>query len=242
MLILWLGGTVYAAPSTQDVVTVVNTTAVHRQHRVAHKIPPIPASAYQQVSITRIVTGLTDIGSEAKVGWGVGIFPIPIQEMYAALNEEVQHVPTSPVNVTEIIQGKPCADGRQVFMNLPIPMLSDRWWVTTQGTSPQIRQLSQGSMAELTWSTLPNLDTNTLPSHLTAYVQNGVHVSESAGGWLLIKIDEQHTLGEYHSWSVPNGYIPSSIASTLSAQGVERVFESMLEYAQTHTETCQYTW
>ena len=146
------------------------------------------------------------------------------------------------MNITEVIQGTACTNGRVVFMNLPIPMLSDRWWVTTQGTSPEIRRVSQGQMAELTWNTIPNFTVSNLPSHLQHHTVDGVHVQESSGGWLLIKIDDTHTLGEYHSWSDPNGYIPASIASTLSAQGIERVFDSMLQYAQTNTEKCTYTW
>ena len=158
-----------------------------RVHRQANKLPTIPLETYAQVSINHIVTGLTDVGDDAKVGWGVGIFPVSIEEMYAALNEEVQHVPSSPVNVTEVIQGTACTNGRVVFMNLPIPMLSDRWWVTTQGTSPEIRRVSQGQMAELTWNTIPNFTVSNLPSHLQHHTVDGVHVQESSGGWLLIK-------------------------------------------------------
>lgn len=233
---------VNASPSSADVLTAIERTQQLRVHRQANKLPNIPRSVYTQVSTNNIVTGLTDVGEDAKVGWGVGIFPVPIEEMYAALNEEVQHVSSSPVDVTEIIQGAACEDGRVVFMNLPIPMLSDRWWVTTQGTSPVIRKQSQGQMAELTWDTIPNLVPSNLPSHLQIHTTDGVHVQDSSGGWLLIKIDDTHTLGEYHSWSNPNGYIPSSIASMLSAQGIERVFDSMLQYAQSNTETCRYTW
>jgi hypothetical protein len=242
-MIGWLFATVaHATPSSVEIVSAVERTQAMRIHRQANKVPTIPMSTYTQVSLNNVVTGLTDVGADAKVGWGVGIFPVPIEEMYAALNEEVQHVPASPVDVTEIIQGQACQDGRVVFMNLPIPMLSDRWWVTTQGTSQGIRTQSQGHLAELTWDTIPNYTASSLPSHLQRHTIDGVHVQESSGGWLLIKIDDTHTLGEYHSWSNPNGYIPSSIASMLSAQGVERVFESMLQYAQNHTETCRYTW
>ena len=242
MLLELLCSIVDAAPTSNDVVSVAERTQGLRVHRQANKLPTIPKETYAQVSINHIVTGLTDVGDDAKVGWGVGIFPVSIEEMYAALNEEVQHVPSSPVNVTEVIQGTACTNGRVVFMNLPIPMLSDRWWVTTQGTSPEIRRVSQGQMAELTWNTIPNFTVSNLPSHLQHHTVDGVHVQESSGGWLLIKIDDTHTLGEYHSWSDPNGYIPASIASTLSAQGIERVFDSMLQYAQTNTEKCTYTW
>ena len=127
-------------------------------------------------------------------------------------------------------------------MHLPIPMLSDRWWVTTQGTNPKIRTVSRGQVAELTWLSLKDPTAFTLDDTSQAYTDGSVWVTESTGAWLLIRLNDTSTLGEYHAWSEPGGYIPTGLASSLSASGIEETFNAMELFAQHNTERCTYTW
>ena len=127
-------------------------------------------------------------------------------------------------------------------MHLPIPMLSDRWWVTVQGTNPNIRQISNGQIAELTWNALNNQNAFTLDEESKTYTTNAVWVTESAGAWLLVRLDDTHTLGEYHAWSNPGGYIPSGLASSLSSSGIADTFSAMETFAKSNTERCTFTW
>ena len=187
-------------------------------------------------------TGTVATGLSGQVGWGVGVFPIEIRELYAALNEEESHTHLSPVNYTKILKGEDCTNDRQVMMHLPIPMLSDRWWVTTQGTNPNLRQISQGQMAELTWTAISDDTAFTLDETSQNYTTDAVWVTDSIGAWLLIRLDDTHTIGEYHAWSNPGGYIPSGLASSLSASGIEDTFHAMEQFAKSTDEQCKFDW
>lgn len=218
-------------------LSLVKDTQVYREHRLATQPPTIPSSAYEKAASGAVATGLS-----GQIGWGVGIFPVEIRELYAALNEEESHVGLSPVNYTKIIQGSPCSNNRQVMMHLPIPMLSDRWWVTTQGTNPSLREIGQGQMAELTWQSVNDKTKFTLDETSQTYTEGSVWVTESTGAWLLIRLSDTHTLGEYYAWSDPGGYIPTGLASSLSASGIEETFKAMEHFALNNTELCTYNW
>jgi hypothetical protein len=222
---------------SSKLLSIIESTQTVREHRLAKHSPSIPTSAYQEASSVIVAKGLF-----GQIGWGIGIFQIEIQELYAALNEEESHTGLSPVDYTKIIQGVACSNERQVMMHLPIPMLSDRWWVTVQGTNPKIRQISNGQMAELTWNALSDHNTFTLDETSQTYTTDAVWVTESTGAWLLIRLDDKHTLGEYHAWSHPGGYVPAGLASSLSASGIADTFKAMEEFAVKNTELCTFTW
>ena len=230
-------------PNANEIEQALQRTHVYREHRVAQNPPKIQLETYRTLSNGTVITGLQELdGSSAKIGWGIGIFSIPIEQMFAAINDEEYHVNRSPVDATVIISGKPCADNRLVYMRLPVPMFDDRWWVTTHKTNPTIRTLSSGTMAELSWSALPNPPLTGLPEDILQSTTESVKVTQSTGAWLLIKINDTYTLGEYHSWSDPGGYIPAGVASSLGAQGIEKNFTAMFEYAQEERIRCQYSW
>ena len=91
-------------------------------------------------------------------------------------------------------------------------------------------------MAELTWQSLKDRTAFTLDDTSQAYTDGSVWVTESTGAWLLIRLNDTHTLGEYHAWSEPGGYIPTGLASSLSTSGIEETFNAMEMFAQTNTE------
>lgn len=222
----------------------LESTLTMRSKRQSSNAPTIPTNAYQLASRGQVATGLTSLNGQQATGWGVGVFDIGIQELYAALNEEESHVELSPVDYTKIVQGEPCSNNRLVMMHLPIPLLSDRWWVTKQGISPNLRNVSKGEMAELTWVAISDKSHLTLDETSTQYTKDAVWVTQSEGAWLLIQLDDQHTLGEYHAWSDPGGYIPTNVASSLSAGGIKETFDAMEQFAKSTTERkrCVFDW
>ena len=238
-MLLWLigiawGQVPYDAPS---LIRIVHDTQSLRSYRLGTSVPNLSMSAYQQAASGTVVTGL-----EGKVGWGIGVFDLGIQELYAAINEEESHTGLSPVNYTKILKGEPCSNQRHVMMHLPIPMLSNRWWVTRQGTNPAMRTKSNGQMAELTWQAIDDDAEFTLDAESLSYTQSAVWVTESQGAWLLIRLDDSYTLGEYHAWSDPGGYIPAGLASSLSATGIEDTFTAMRSFAKENSERCHFNW
>jgi hypothetical protein len=121
-------------------------------------------------------------------------------------------------------------------------MLSDRWWVTIQGTNPDLRFRSKGVMAELTWNAIDDPVQIQLDDGDKERTKSAVWVTESTGAWLLIRLNDTETLGEYHAWSNPGGYIPSGLAASLSTSGIEATFAAMEKFAKENTEKCDFTW
>ena len=209
-----------------------------RQHRVLEKLPQIPASAYRSAATGQVITGLENVEHHAaQIGWGIGIFAVPIDHLYASINEELKHTELNGLAHTEILSGQPCSNGRKVLMVLPLPMISDRWWITTQLTNPKIKQVSNGVVVELAWIGDSSVKENALSLDNQARVAGKVRVTFTQGSWLLTKLDDKHTLGEYHSWVDPSGYLPAGPASRFANRSLVDVFAGMESYAMHTTQS-----
>ena len=220
---------------------ILERTRPHRALRDLSVYPSIPSSAYKTAASGEIATGLDQIpGYSAKLGWGVAVFDTPIEVLFPAINDEMQHTGLTPVNFTQIVSGKPCVDGRQVMMILPLTMMSDRWWVTTQSTNDTLRDQTAYRMAEISWVGVSEYSTLPLQPAVREKVKDMVHLPFTQGAWLLIKLDEQHTLAEYHSWSDPGGYMPAGVASTFAAGSISTTFEAMDQFAKKNVTTCVF--
>ena len=193
--------------------------------------PEIPTSSYLKAASGEIETGV-----EAKKGWGVAVFDIPIEHFWAAINDGLNHTGLTPIGYTELIRGQPCRDGRQVLMILPIPIIDDRWWVIGTYTNTELHRQSAGQTREMHWHQVDGFQPASLSEETRNRIDGMVHVSFTQGAWLLVQLDSGHTLGEYHSWVDPGGYIPSGPASPLAALGISRTFEAMETYAKTNRD------
>jgi hypothetical protein len=242
-----LHSTLALAFTTFDINTLQNQvekSKVYRKERHFQQVSNIPMSAYKTAANGTIATGVEEVsGYSAKIGWGVAVFDIPIEQLFAAINEEEQHTGLSPVSYTKIISGSACQDGRKVLMVLPLSLLSDRWWVTTQSTNPNIRSKSNGLVAELSWIGETNQNDFTLDQESSNKVAGDtVFVSFTQGAWFLIRLDENHTLGEYYNWADPGGNIPAGPASTFAVSSIEDTLQAMNKYAKSATLQCSYRW
>lgn len=220
---------------SQKLQQKLKETQSYRQQRLSKYAPNLPSSAYQKAAQGKVATGLEAVaGHKAQKGWGVAIFDVPIDRLWGGVNDELNHVGLTPVDHTEIIKGAPCSDQRKVMMSLPVPILSDRWWIVQSSTNPQLIQQSNGAVRELSWNHVPDAAAETLSPAGKARITDAVNVSFSRGAWLLIALDENHTLGEYYTWADPGGNIPAGPASTFAAGGIEQTFNAMQDYARKH--------
>ena len=209
-----------------------------RRLRILERSPNIPTAAYRSASSGKVTTGVESVNSHAaKIGWGVGVFDVPIGHLYASINEELEHTELNGLSHTEILFGKPCSNGRVVLMVLPLPMISDRWWITTQLTNPALRQASNGEVLELAWIGNSSVKKNALSLENQTRVAGKVRVSFTQGSWLLTKLDNNHTLGEYHSWVDPSGSLPAGPASRFANRSLADVFTGMEGYAKRITRS-----
>lgn len=105
-----------------------------RGSRLATSAPPIPADAYLSAEAGQVATGLVAVdGSSVRKAWGVGIVDVPIEAMWAAINDDRSKPSTTRLAHLEVLDGEPCGAQRTVFQYLPISMASDRWVPFTEG-------------------------------------------------------------------------------------------------------------
>ena len=99
----------------------LENTARIRRLRYASTPPQIPLKAYEKAAKGYVATGIQEQAKhDAKQGWGVAVFPLPIQQLWSGINDELKHTGLTPVSHTEILVGKPCAASRIILMILPI--------------------------------------------------------------------------------------------------------------------------
>ena len=125
-------------------------------------------------------------------------------------------------------------------MILPLPIVSDRWWVTNQFTNPKMRAESNGMAAELVWKQIDNWN---VPPRYEQRLKEMVHIPFTQGSWFLMALDDNHTLAEYHSWVDPGGYIPAGPASQFATGSIEETFVQMAQFAKSQTKSaCASMW
>ena len=57
-----------------------------------HNAPRLPTSAYEKAAQGQVATGLEKVpGHEAQKGWGVAVFDMPIDRLWAVLNDDQLH-------------------------------------------------------------------------------------------------------------------------------------------------------
>lgn len=202
--------------------------------------PSIPEWAYRQSAEKgQVVSGLVDVpGYSAKKAWAVGIMDVNVKRLWAGLNDELNHTGLTPVTHCEIASGSLCADKRHVLMYLPVPLFSDRWWIVENSFNPQLTAASGGTIYELKWKHIPNPETHPMSDKAKELAEDAVTVAFSIGSWLIIALDDDHTLCEYNVWTDPGGNVPAGPATRLATGGLDQTFQAMLDYAKRDQLQC----
>ena len=216
----------------------------YRKHRSLDYYPTIPEAGYQQAAKGGVSTGLISVESHnIQIAYGVAIFDIKLEQLYNAVNDELKHTGMTPVDYTQIIKGAPCQHGRQVLMHMPVPLLANRWWVTTQRNNQALYSKSKGHVAELSWDGITDINSLKLSEEAKKKIDGAVYVSFNKGAWLFIKLDEEHTMAEYFSWSDPGGSIPDTLksyAASFTADSIKDTFRAMETYAKENEPDCHF--
>lgn len=242
-LALWvvLGGAMASpdegAPES-ILLTRIDEVAPYRALRLAPGPPDIPREAYESVAEGRIVTGMQAVeGHAAKKAYGAGLIDAPIALLWAAVNDELHHPGYTRITYAELVDGEPCRSGRAVLQFMPVPIISDRWWITHLSSNEGIWEASGGAVRELYWSSTVDPDEVTSERGREVVSQN-TPVGFTRGGWLLVEIDDASTLLEYYIWTDPGGRIPKAAANLFAAGGIRDAIEAMGRYVHEATPTC----
>jgi hypothetical protein len=226
-LVLWM--MVAQAVTPELVAARVAETSAWRGMLQDRQKPAISADAYARAAAGDVPTGLVTVsGYSFKKAWGVGVVSVPIGRMWAAVNDDASKVAWTDLDYLEILSGRACQSGRRVFQFLPVPLLTDRWWVIDVRQNDGLASASGGRMREQSWAT--NGDFSLPTASTQAWGAKGMPIASTQGSWVLIDLDGANTLVEYYTWADPGGSIPASIANTFADSGIEgsvRTFEKL---------------
>lgn len=231
-MLLFIAATALAYDADTLLERVAQTESF-RSHRIEGPLPTFSSDDYRKAAEGKVVTGLFRVeGSSNKVGYGIGVLDVGIDQLWAGINSETQHVDLLPVDYIEVIEGSPCADHRKVLMTASVPLITDRWWITQNTYNTAIHEASGGVMRELAWASPTDFANTTLTTAAQTATDGLVAIGFSRGAWFLVALDDTHTLVEYHTWVDPGGRVPSGAASMFASAGIEDTFEAMETYAQ----------
>lgn len=222
--------TASAVTPDEIVARVEETRALRQKGLMDGDTPSFADDVYRTVAAGGVETSLKAVeGYKAKKALGVGVIPVPIAKLWAAINDDASKPQYNRVDHTEVLEGGLCGAHRVVFMHLPLSMLTNRHWVIDVRTNGELAAASGGKVREMVWK---SIDTPIPPAtQASVFAKSSMPIEFTRGGWWLTAIDEENTLVEYWTWTDPGGYVPAGIASSFAAGGIKDTFEATKKLA-----------
>jgi hypothetical protein len=224
------------AATPEQVVAQVAEIAPMREIRVQKSAPLIT-----EAEVLKVANGtpIASVQAGTNKAYGAAVIPLPIALLWAAINDETRHPGYTAVEYSELLSGSPCRDGRRVlqYLPVPIPMVSDRWWIGVLNGNSALYQQSGGSVRELYWKSSVD-PTEVKTDSGKRILESAVPIASSSGAWFLVALDERSTWAEYYVRTDPGEGVPSSVASKFAAKGVRETMDAIVRFAQTGNPSC----
>lgn len=227
---LWLTSALAATPEqVQDRLAEVEPM---RASRIVRSAPTMSSSDIHKAAGGQIVSGT--VGDRA---YGAQLMKLPISLLWSAINDETRHPGYTAIAYSELLSGAVCTSGRRVLQYLPVPMVSDRWWIGVLTINHGLMRDSGGSVREVAWRSSTDANEVTTESG-RKIISKATPIGSSQGGWFLVAVDERSTYLEYYSRSDPGAGVPTSIANRLAARGVRENFAAIARFAREGNPSC----
>ena len=231
MLLGLLAATGWAA-DIDAVLARIDEVSDYRSMRITEGVPSISEDEYRRAATGEIPTRLVAVdGTKAKKVYGVAVVDVPIDRFWSAINDEDSKVEYTKLGYAEVLLGNSCEPQRRVFQYLPVPIVTDRWWVSDQRMNTVLQATSQGRVRELTWKTTDPKNVSTESAR--EWARKGMPVDFAQGGWFLVDLDGTSTLVEYYSWSDPGGNVPMGAMGRFAAGGIPDMLATFTDLART---------
>lgn len=219
-----------AAPS--NIADRVAATAEARASRLGKGAPEIPAEVYSELDDGSVQTGLVDVpGSKARKAWGVAVVDVPVGALFSAINDDRNKVEITKLSHNSLVEGEFCGSRRVVFQYLPVPIITDRWWIVELRINESVAAATDGRVREMVWSMVDNGVSKLGPAD-KAIADGGMSVASTYGGWFLVDLDGSHTLIEFWSYADPGGSVPVRLVQSFSSGGIADSIEGMVGLAK----------
>ncbi len=224
------------AHSPEALIARLQQVHEHRSLRQVNGHRPSEADL-RKVASGGVITGLLESSGGGNRAYGLAVVPLPISRFWAALNDETRHPGYTPVAYSELLEGRPCAAKRKVLQYLPVPMMSDRWWIGMLSKNQRVQTASGGAVRELSWSSSTDASLVKTESG-QKMISQAVPIGFSKGAWFLVALDERSTYVEYYLHSDPGGRIPAGMARMFATRGVRQAIEAIQKFAQEAKPAC----
>ena len=214
----WLVSMAFAGVTVEDVAAAAAESEPYRAMRIIRGAPAPNADLFERLAKGEVITQLLTHEEEGpKKAWGIAVVPQPIGRLWAAVNDDAARAEYTKVEVAIRLTGESCRSGRKVFQYLPIPMITNRWWIANYVENVGLRRRSSGRVREMAIKATFDLADIT-DAQARSYVEKGMPIAFSDSSWLLTDIGGDHTLVEFYSWTDPGGSLPKA-ATNLFAEG-----------------------
>jgi len=142
-----------AIAQAADGAAIYRAITAIRPDRLAKDAPKIPESAYVKAVGGRPATGIEFVdGEKAGKGWGVQLYDLPVSVLWKAVNDDGDQAGRLPVSVSADVAGQRFHSGRYLFQFMPLPIVSDRWWVVHILHNAALYKDSNGTFWEQSWT------------------------------------------------------------------------------------------
>lgn len=197
-----------ARPPIPDAVQAIRP---YRPLREAWGIPPISDQDRARAAAGETVVGLVRDGEGQGRAWAVTEMDAPVEDLWAVLLDEERFVRQTLGGRTWRLEGEPCGPDRLALVQVPVPLVADRWWMVRYRVAEDLLVRSHGAARELSW-----VEERDLPSDLDRgafpFLEEGVQVPFSRGAWFLVDLPLGRTWVEYHLSAglgpLPEGAVP----------------------------------
>jgi hypothetical protein len=197
--------------------------------------PPLTAKERSAVSMGELVAGVVGENSGPGLIYGVQVVETPLEALWSAISDFTSKAKWTRLDWSEVLHGNPCGGTRRVFQYLPVPVFSDRWWISDVHDNDAVSHASNGDVREMWWASI-DADPSTPTSR--TWSKRGSRVGLSEGGWLLARIDDQHTLVEYSLRTDPGGGAPRGLTNRFAAGSVRGHISDMVKLARAGKSAC----
>ncbi len=219
------GGAAEVDPAIADALQTARSLRGHRLDQEAVVVPESSWSAPVQsprAGIERVS------GVSAAKAWGAIRIDAPIEAVWLVLNDESRLAGELPVSHAAVLSGD-VHGNRRVFEYLPLPIVSDRWWVVDVRHNAPLYTASSGRVWEMAWSDAPSEELK--GTDWESLAADGVEAAWTRGSWLLVDLGEHGTWVEYTTWSDPGGSLPAGPATSFASGAVKSTLEAVAELA-----------
>lgn len=204
--------------------------------------PRIQESDVRAALAGATVKGVVTVeGVAAGKAYGMRVFDVPVEVAWKAVTDDAHRAEHMPVSDSRIVRGAARTHDHLLYQYLPVPLFTDRWWITRIRYNSALYQKSGGLAWEMYFSDA-HQDPTAMALVSPETLGDSIPLAWTKGAWLLVKLDEEHTFGAYYIWSDPGGNFPAGPASRFSAITMGNTVDAMGRIAEGHAKTCNGTF